>query len=161
MPLIKAGLQAELAGIFGATNPSGAITGQKVASAIGNYWAMGQSSFAGMAVTVAAVSAMTPLLASAYEGSKPQAAAIDLISTAIDTGMLALILSGGKHGVGGISSTMVATLKDGVKDALDEPPSGLIHATKLAGAIDDYSKQAMVWGSGMPPDFAPPTGTLS
>ena len=160
MPLIVKTLESELKGIFANDNLS-QIAATKTAQAITNYWSAGQSSFLGTIQVTAALPLIQIGLISAWSQPQPDInSAASAIADAIDAGILALIIAGGLHGVGGISTTFKPLLITGLLSAMALPPSRDLFATQFAQAIDIFSKSSITFGSGVPPLFVPPIGPL-
>jgi len=160
MPLIKATLQGALTDMYSKFNKMGITNAKGLANAIADYWSMGLSNLGGSVNAAPAKPILIAGLSEVNNGFKKNSEAANKMADAIDSGFLAIIITGGKHGIGGMSSAQKAVLKSGLQDAFSEFNKFTDHAQKLAGAIDDYTKTGQVYGTGVGPDFIPPMGPL-
>ena len=146
MALNKQKLSSALESIFDQDSPSGAITGTDIAKEIATFWGDGMSILGGTAISAPALAAMTPGVILAFEGFKPSVSVtISLLTTAITTGILALVFSGGKHGVGGVSQAVDSVLKSGLEVALATTPNipRKQHAKLFADAVAAFTATAI------------------
>lgn len=161
MPLNKSGLEAEIANAYG-PNGIAPITANSTAIAISNYWMTGQSNLGGIPIAAAAIPLIMAGLTSVFSSFAPsKELAADQIATVIDGAFYTLIIVGGAHGIGGIVSAVKPVLVSGLSDAFALPATTIQFAEKFAKAIDDYTKTGQVYGTGIPPAFAPPLGPLT
>ena len=161
MALVKASLQGAIINMMSSFNKVGTTNAKNLANAIADYWSMGMSNLGGVPNPAPCKPIMIAGFIDANSGNKTSVSAAGKIADAIDNGFLAIIISGGKHGMGGIASTQKAILKSGAIDALAISKNYTDYAKKLAQAIDDYTKAGQVYGSGVGPDFVPPSGPLT
>lgn len=161
MALNKSGLEGELTSLYSKENlPT--VTAQKTAQAIANYWQGGLSNLGGVPIASATIALMVPNLLSVWSATQAsKEVAAKKVADAIDAAFLSMIITGGKHGAGGIASTDKPGLESGMASAYNHPTARLKHAQDFATAIDTYTKAGQVFGTGVPPDFVKPKGPLS
>ena len=161
MALSKSSLKGEIAGIFSSPNQS-AVAALRTATAIANYWIAGKSNLGGTPVVATIIPIINNGLSSTFD-SQPvsQKLAAKQITDAIDSAFLSMTITGGKHGAGGIDSAPKGTLKSGIENAINYPPTSDEFANRFSQAIHDYTTNCKVFGTGVSPDFIQPSGPLT
>jgi len=118
------------------------IAATLTANAIGEYWATGISNLGGSVNPAPSIPIIIGGLNDAWSSynASPDIVA-KKVADAIDKGMLAVIISGGAHGIGGIASTTKSLLISGLRDAYSISDSFSHHASKFADAVHLYTSQ--------------------
>lgn len=162
MALQKAPMKAVFQAVFSKFNPSHVITATEVAGAITLYWLTGLHPTGGVVIPAAAQPIIFAGLVDAWNPFPPATSIVaGKVADAVHAGLLSVIIAGGLFGVGGVASADKGLLKTRIMDAYDpHPPTGADHGSKLADAIEAYTKTNEVFGTGVPPASGPPQGSF-
>ena len=161
MALQQSVLQAKL--VKNSSSPQAApIAAKNMAKAICDYWSMGMSNLGGKANASAALGPLSAALISATAAPSPS---LDItaqaISNAISTAALSIIISGGTHGMGGVTAAPPVNLTKGLKKAMKSAKDPVSGAKTMAEAIHKFSTTDIkIWGTGVPQPFIQPAPNL-
>jgi len=156
MPLDKSLLQTELDDVYSKNSPP-ALVANGVAKALVNYWNMGTAGTDGIITAAPAQSLISSGLNGVWSSFQPgPSVAASQIATQITSGFMTIAISGPTFGTGNVIFADQAGLQVALNDIFSSnPPSSKIFANKFATAIDNYTKAAIVFGTGVPTTFPP------
>lgn len=161
MALNIGALQSELLNIFSTVHPAHAITAQKIATAISNYWGLGTHPQGGTVIASASIPIVAAALTLAWAPHQVAAAtAAKDTADAIEKGLLSLIITGAPYGVGGVASATGAAGISALTDAFTYTPIAATFTQKFATGIEVITKTNTIFGTGTPPTVPPPTGSF-
>ena len=154
MPLLQPVLTGELVDLVSAYNEA-PVFAKKLTDVIINYWTNAMSVYGG----APQVNLIKPLLLAGlldvFSSDNEMPVAAKKIGDSIDSAWLAIIFSGGTHGIGGVDGTQKSKLIQDIKDSMELKEAAPIFAKKFSTAIHIFSVNSTCFGSGSPPIISP------